>query len=133
VKGAKAREVLGSSLPELYVVTDDANDVRLLLDGVSEIAGVGHGWLGGNLSGGIVRQRVADRNIAAAGRCGKTVDREHIRLRAEEKQGLDPGIDYRHASCQHIFCIASYEREVVLQGCGGKQPVDYRQGLIRTS
>jgi len=40
------RIILCSGLLKLDVVTDDADDVCLLLDGVCEVAGVGHGvWL----------------------------------------------------------------------------------------
>ena len=42
MKRAKARIVLRPSLLQLDVIADDANDVRLLLDGVREIARVRH-------------------------------------------------------------------------------------------
>ena len=44
MKGTKPGVVLRPSLLQLDVVADNANDVRLLLDGFLEVAGVGHGW-----------------------------------------------------------------------------------------
>ncbi len=41
VKGAEAGVVLGSGFAELEVVADDADDIGLLLDELSEV--VGHG------------------------------------------------------------------------------------------
>src|SRR5215472_3488556 len=42
VEGAKPGIVLRSRLLQLNVVADDADDIGLLLDGVREVAGVGH-------------------------------------------------------------------------------------------
>ncbi len=42
VEGAESGVVLRAGLLQLDVVADDANDVRLLLDRVCEIAGVRH-------------------------------------------------------------------------------------------
>ena len=42
VEGTEAGVVLRSGFLELDVVADDADDIGLLLDGVCEIAGVGH-------------------------------------------------------------------------------------------
>ena len=44
MKGTKPGVVLRPRLLQLDVVADDANDVRLLLDGFLEVAGFGHGW-----------------------------------------------------------------------------------------
>ena len=44
VKRAKPGEVLRPGLLQLDVVADDADDVRLLLDRVREVAGVRHEW-----------------------------------------------------------------------------------------
>ena len=41
----EAGEILRAGFLEFDIVSDDADDVRLLLDGVGEIAGVGHGSL----------------------------------------------------------------------------------------
>ena len=43
MKGTEPGVVLRPRLLQLDVVADDANDVRLLLDGFLEVAGVGHG------------------------------------------------------------------------------------------
>ena len=43
VEGAESGIVLRAGLLQLDVVADDADDVRLLLDYVREVAGVGHG------------------------------------------------------------------------------------------
>ena len=43
MKGTKARVVLRSGFFQLDVLADDANDISLLLDGIGEVAGVGHG------------------------------------------------------------------------------------------
>jgi hypothetical protein len=42
MEGTEAGVVLGSGFFELDVIADDADDVRLLLEGVREIAGVCH-------------------------------------------------------------------------------------------
>jgi hypothetical protein len=42
MEGAEAGEVLRSGFFQLYVVAYNANDVRLLLDGICEITWVGH-------------------------------------------------------------------------------------------
>src|SRR5581483_8464117 len=39
---AKTGEVLSAGALELYVISDDANNVRLLLEGVRKITGIGH-------------------------------------------------------------------------------------------
>ena len=44
MKRTKPGVVLRPSLLQLDVVAHNANDVRLLLDGFLEVAGVGHGW-----------------------------------------------------------------------------------------
>jgi hypothetical protein len=44
VKGTQAGIILSSGFSELDVVADDADDIRLLLEGVREIAGVRHGF-----------------------------------------------------------------------------------------
>src|SRR5256886_703113 len=44
VKWTKPGIILRPSLLQLDVIAHNADDVRLLLDGVREIAGVGHGW-----------------------------------------------------------------------------------------
>ena len=43
VKGTQAGVILSSGFAELDVVADNADDIRLLLYGVREIAGVRHG------------------------------------------------------------------------------------------
>ena len=42
MKWTQPRPVLRTRLPELDVIADDANDVRLLLQDVREITGIGH-------------------------------------------------------------------------------------------
>lgn len=42
VEGAESGVILGAGLLELDVIADDADDIRLLLEGVREIAGVRH-------------------------------------------------------------------------------------------
>ena len=69
MKGAEAGVVLRPGLLQFDVVADDADDVRLLLDRVCEIAGVGHGE-----GSGIVRQRTANVNIADVNCCGEAVE-----------------------------------------------------------
>jgi hypothetical protein len=71
VKGAEAGVVLRAGFFELDVVADDADDVRLLLEGVGEVAGVGH--FEAELSVGIVREKGAEGNIADGRICGKVV------------------------------------------------------------
>lgn len=56
--------VLCPSFFQLDVIADDANDVRLLLNGFLEITGFGHGWA--QSSAGIVSQSGVKRNIAGA-------------------------------------------------------------------
>src|SRR5580765_1677962 len=56
MKGTEPGKILGARLLEFDVVTDDANDVGLLLEGVFEV-GSGHGSVGRFYCGARVRQR----------------------------------------------------------------------------
>ena len=66
--GASLRRTAGGGCP--YVAGGDADDVRLLLDGVGEISGVGHGAL---LT--IVGLEAVDWNIPEGECCGEGVER----------------------------------------------------------
>ena len=46
MKRTKPGEILGTRLPQLDVVAHDADDVRLLLEGLLEVVGRVHGCTG---------------------------------------------------------------------------------------
>ena len=70
MKRIQPRKILRPRLLQFDVIADDADDVRLLLERVREIARVGHGM---EWSVGIVRERIAEGNWQVKGGCGKAV------------------------------------------------------------
>jgi len=75
VEGAEPGKVLGAGFLELDVVADDADDVGLLLDGISEVAGVGHlmrlcGRIG--YGGEELLWRSCGKRMPSVDGCGKT-------------------------------------------------------------
>src|SRR5438876_398358 len=73
MKGTQPRIILRPSLLQLDVIAHNADDVRLLLNRVREIAGVGHGW------------RVVRRNCESESR-----EKEYIKA-----EGLRKNCGYR--------------------------------------
>jgi len=92
VEGTKSGVVLGSCFFELDVIADDADDVRLLLDCVCEIAGVGHGSVVGRRSSASSVLRMAE--------------------------GLESG-RVLHANCElEMGCIKYSGGELLWRSCG---------------
>jgi hypothetical protein len=75
MKRAQAGKVLRPGFFQLNVVADDADDIRLLLDRVREIAGIGH-VRKLHCSEGIVGHGSADWNICERDCCGEVVGNE---------------------------------------------------------
>jgi hypothetical protein len=83
MKRTKPGIVLCPSLLELDIVADNADDVRLLLNGFLEVAGISHG-LEAQLSAGIMGLKARDLNIPDGDCCGEAVEGALIRLIGEE-------------------------------------------------
>ena len=77
VKGAKPGVILRPRFLQPDIVAYDADNIRLLLERVREIARVSHDWVG--WPEGIVRERIAEWNIAGFHFCGETVDFDNFR------------------------------------------------------
>ena len=71
MKRTKPDKVLRPGLPQLDVIANHADDVRLLLDGVSEVARICHGEKISSV--GSVRPNLAAVNINEASCCGEPV------------------------------------------------------------
>ena len=113
MKRTKPREILRPDFFQLDVVADDADDIRLLLDRVREIAGVGHvGKL--HCSEGIVRDLRDDWNMPEMSCCGETVEGAVISLIVEEKlaralrASLNSQLDHRRPAPTFILRGLSY-------------------------
>ncbi len=77
VEGTKTGVVLGPGFAQLYIFADDADDVGLLLDGVSEVSGVSHRTSLHDCGAGrngllcIFVEKLCVREIWPCSRCGK--------------------------------------------------------------
>jgi hypothetical protein len=80
----EAREILGAGFLEFDIVSDDADDVRLLLERLCEIVG-GHQPI---LSASIVGQASLKRNIAGLAWAWKNCELHQLSFERVGKRGL---------------------------------------------